>query len=193
MKKKIEAAPQSEEPETKTETITSEVTEEKVVKSSKPLKAMRKKKVDAPQSNEESVQEEDKMKTVQEIITDEPKKQKPKKPEKKQAKKGNEDSKETKPSSNKDNEDKKEKKEEPKKETKKYYSSYAPVTYIQTLPNGQVQLPHKIRTHPRLYGKDSRACRVCRNTHGLIRKYGLDICRRCFRERATLLGFTQTK
>ena len=31
--------------------------------------------------------------------------------------------------------------------------------------------------------------RVCNNTHGLIRKYGLDICRRCFREYATDIGF----
>ena len=56
-----------------------------------------------------------------------------------------------------------------------------------------VQLPHKWRTHPRSYGKDSRYCRVCRNTHGLIRKYGLNICRKCFRERAHLIGFKQTK
>ena len=57
----------------------------------------------------------------------------------------------------------------------------------------KVQLPHKWRTHPRTYGKDSRYCRVCRNTHGLIRKYGLNICRKCFRERASLIGFKQTK
>jgi len=31
--------------------------------------------------------------------------------------------------------------------------------------------------------------RVCNNTHGIIRKYGLDICRRCFREYATDIGF----
>ena len=34
-------------------------------------------------------------------------------------------------------------------------------------------MPHTWRTHPRTYGKDSRACRVCNNTHGLIRKYNL--------------------
>jgi small subunit ribosomal protein S29e len=56
-----------------------------------------------------------------------------------------------------------------------------------------VKFPHKWRTHPRLYGKDSRYCRVCRNTHGLIRKYGLDMCRKCFRERYHLIGFKQTK
>ena len=56
-----------------------------------------------------------------------------------------------------------------------------------------VKFPHKWRSHPRYYGKDSRYCRVCRNTHGLIRKYGLDICRKCFRERYELIGFKQTK
>ena len=56
-----------------------------------------------------------------------------------------------------------------------------------------VKFPHKWRTHPRLYGKDSRYCRVCRNTHGLIRKYGLNMCRKCFRERYHLIGFKQTK
>lgn len=32
------------------------------------------------------------------------------------------------------------------------------------------------------YGKGSRRCRVCSNQGGLIRKYGLNICRQCFRE-----------
>ena len=31
--------------------------------------------------------------------------------------------------------------------------------------------------------------RVCNNTHGIIRKYGLDLCRRCFREYAKDIGF----
>ena len=56
-----------------------------------------------------------------------------------------------------------------------------------------VKFPHKWRSHPRYYGKDSRYCRVCRNTHGLIRKYRLNICRKCFRERYELIGFKQTK
>ncbi len=54
-------------------------------------------------------------------------------------------------------------------------------------------MPHTWRTHPRTYGKDSRFCRVCRNTHGLISKYNLMMCRKCFRERAHLIGFTQTR
>ncbi|EEY58024.1 uncharacterized protein PITG_00631 [Phytophthora infestans T30-4] len=46
-------------------------------------------------------------------------------------------------------------------------------------------------SHPRTYGKDSRHCRVCKTTRGLIRKYHLDMCRRCFRERATDIGFVK--
>ncbi|XP_025104605.1 40S ribosomal protein S29 [Pomacea canaliculata] len=44
-------------------------------------------------------------------------------------------------------------------------------------------------SHPRRYGPGSRYCRVCNNTHGLIRKYGLNICRRCFRQYAADIGF----
>uniref|UniRef100_M4BA03 40S ribosomal protein S29 n=1 Tax=Hyaloperonospora arabidopsidis (strain Emoy2) TaxID=559515 RepID=M4BA03_HYAAE len=46
-------------------------------------------------------------------------------------------------------------------------------------------------SHPRAYGKDSRHCRVCKTTRGLIRKYNLNMCRRCFRERATDIGFVK--
>lgn len=31
--------------------------------------------------------------------------------------------------------------------------------------------------------------RACSNRHGLIRKYGLNICRQCFREYAADIGF----
>ncbi|VDM49034.1 unnamed protein product [Toxocara canis] len=44
-------------------------------------------------------------------------------------------------------------------------------------------------SHPRKYGPGSRSCRVCSNHHGLIRKYGLNMCRRCFREYSTDIGF----
>ena len=44
-------------------------------------------------------------------------------------------------------------------------------------------------SHPKQYGKGSRSCRVCGNRMGLIRKYGLMICRQCFREDANLIGF----
>ena len=34
-----------------------------------------------------------------------------------------------------------------------------------------------------------RYCIFCNRTVGLIRKYGFQICRRCFREKAEDLGF----
>jgi len=50
-------------------------------------------------------------------------------------------------------------------------------------------MPHQFRTHPREYGPDSRACRLCKNTHAIINKYGIGLCRKCFREQAPLIGF----
>lgn len=41
--------------------------------------------------------------------------------------------------------------------------------------------------------KGGRFCRVCSNQHGLIRKYGLNICRQCFREYAKDIGFQKFK
>lgn len=35
--------------------------------------------------------------------------------------------------------------------------------------------------------------RVCSNTHGIIRKYGLMICRQCFREKAADIGFIKVR
>ncbi|KAK4467118.1 ribosomal protein S14 [Cladorrhinum samala] len=46
-------------------------------------------------------------------------------------------------------------------------------------------------SRPRNYGKGSRACRVCTHTAGLIRKYGLNICRQCFREKSADIGFVK--
>ncbi|KAL1851194.1 40S ribosomal protein S29 [Paecilomyces lecythidis] len=44
-------------------------------------------------------------------------------------------------------------------------------------------------SRPRTYGKGSRQCRVCAHKAGLIRKYGLIVCRQCFREKANDIGF----
>lgn len=46
-------------------------------------------------------------------------------------------------------------------------------------------------SHPKNFGKGSRQCRVCHARRGLIRKYHLDICRRCFREQAKFIGFVK--
>ncbi|KAL7647486.1 UNVERIFIED_CONTAM: hypothetical protein RMT77_001082 [Armadillidium vulgare] len=44
-------------------------------------------------------------------------------------------------------------------------------------------------SHPKKFGPGSRRCRSCSNRHGLIRKYGLNMCRQCFREYASDIGF----
>ncbi|EFX72688.1 hypothetical protein GHT06_011866 [Daphnia sinensis] len=44
-------------------------------------------------------------------------------------------------------------------------------------------------SHPRKYGAGSRTCRACANRHGLVRKYGLNLCRQCFREYSADIGF----
>lgn len=35
--------------------------------------------------------------------------------------------------------------------------------------------------------------RICQHQAGLIRKYGLNICRQCFRERSDAIGFTKVR
>ena len=48
-------------------------------------------------------------------------------------------------------------------------------------------------THPRNNSKGSaeRGCRICKKRRGVIRSYGINMCRRCFRERADKLGFVK--
>lgn len=48
-------------------------------------------------------------------------------------------------------------------------------------------------SRPRKYGKGSRQCRLCAHQAGLIRKYGLDLCRQCFREKSAAIGFTKNR
>lgn len=43
---------------------------------------------------------------------------------------------------------------------------------------------HKIATN-----EDSKRCRACRRFRGIIFKYDMQICRRCFREYASDIGF----
>ncbi len=43
----------------------------------------------------------------------------------------------------------------------------------------------------RKFGKGSRPCRVCGSFGPVIRKYGLNVCRQCFREVAKSIGFKQ--
>ncbi|KZV87640.1 ribosomal protein S14 [Exidia glandulosa HHB12029] len=48
-------------------------------------------------------------------------------------------------------------------------------------------------SRPRKYGKGSRQCRLCAHQAGLIRKYGLDLCRQCFREKSSAIGFVKVR
>lgn len=41
----------------------------------------------------------------------------------------------------------------------------------------------------RKHGETTKKCRLCGRTGGHISKYGLNICRHCFRDNATELGF----
>jgi small subunit ribosomal protein S29e len=49
-----------------------------------------------------------------------------------------------------------------------------------------------IHSHPKEKGsKGGRRCRVCANQCAIIRKYDIGMCRQCFRERATEIGFVK--
>ena len=54
---------------------------------------------------------------------------------------------------------------------------------------GTAGMKKQLRSHPRKYGKDSRGCRVTGSCQGLIRKYGINMSRRTFREQAEHIGF----
>lgn len=41
----------------------------------------------------------------------------------------------------------------------------------------------------RVFGKSLHPCIKCTRTRGVIRKYGLQYCRQCFREEAEKIGF----
>jgi small subunit ribosomal protein S29e len=38
-----------------------------------------------------------------------------------------------------------------------------------------------------------RCSRLCAHQAGLIRKYGLDLCRQCFREKSAAIGFVKVR
>eukprot|EP00957_Ditylum_brightwellii_P170224 12958410-Ditylum_brightwellii.AAC.1 len=56
----------------------------------------------------------------------------------------------------------------------------------------ETRVPNKLyATHSKKYGKGSRQCRVTgrKGGMGLIRKYGIDMKRQAFRERAIDMGW----
>ncbi|ELK32513.1 40S ribosomal protein S29 [Myotis davidii] len=42
---------------------------------------------------------------------------------------------------------------------------------------------------PSSFGQGSGSCHICSNRHGLIRKYGLNMCRQCSLQYANDIGF----
>ena len=46
----------------------------------------------------------------------------------------------------------------------------------------------RIKERKRIYGRQT-GCLQCGRKRGLIRRYGLHLCRQCFREKAEEIGF----
>ncbi len=47
----------------------------------------------------------------------------------------------------------------------------------------------KVPLEDKFKGKGKRKCKICGNYEGLIRKYGLYVCRKCFRDIGNDIGF----
>lgn len=69
-------------------------------------------------------------------------------------------------------------------------SSYTKV--FKQLKNKPVKLKKFLKHNspkPRKFGKNTKKCVRCGNPRGHIGKYGLNLCRRCFREVAKDIGW----
>ena len=75
--------------------------------------------------------------------------------------------------------------------THSYHTTYHVLASKLDTDNLRNRMGHRNvwNSHPKKYGPGSRKCRICANRHGLIRKYGLNVCRQCFRENADNIGF----
>lgn len=54
---------------------------------------------------------------------------------------------------------------------------------------GKKKISEEKKLKLKFKGKGLRKCRFCGNARGVIRKYKLYICRRCFREVGESIGF----
>ncbi|MEM3555349.1 MAG: 30S ribosomal protein S14 [Candidatus Micrarchaeia archaeon] len=54
---------------------------------------------------------------------------------------------------------------------------------------GKKKVSEEKRLKLKFKGKGLRKCKFCGNARGVIRKYRLYICRRCFREIGESIGF----
>jgi len=61
--------------------------------------------------------------------------------------------------------------------------------YVSSMYQGTLRQQLLGRTVLLMYFTQFYFSRVCSNPHGLIRKYGLNICRQCFKEYAPDIGF----
>ena len=63
---------------------------------------------------------------------------------------------------------------------------------IEKIIAGKTKLKRFFRHNarkPRKYGMGLIRCSICGGRRAVIKKYGLNVCRRCFREKAADLGF----
>lgn len=70
------------------------------------------------------------------------------------------------------------------------YSDYRKV--LKQLKSKPVKMQKYLKHNapkPRKHGRSTKKCRRCGRPGGYISKYGLGLCRTCFREVATSLGF----
>ena len=83
-------------------------------------------------------------------------------------------------------------KPEVKTDTKPKVKEEAPKEVKKTVPAAPAKTLKKAGKRGRKkVGKKTgnKKCRICSSARGLIHKYGLHVCRRCFRERAKSMGF----
>lgn len=59
----------------------------------------------------------------------------------------------------------------------------------ETITKYHVDMITSTKVKKQRYGKGSRSCRACFRHNGLIRKFDLNLCRKCFRDYAPTLGF----
>lgn len=61
--------------------------------------------------------------------------------------------------------------------------------HIENKPQKLARYEKFNKKKDRKFGKNVVHCRKCGGTKGVIKKYGLNYCRRCFREDGEKLGF----
>ncbi|XP_035292895.1 40S ribosomal protein S29-like [Cricetulus griseus] len=60
---------------------------------------------------------------------------------------------------------------------------------VLTQEEGKIGHQKLYWSHPQKFHQGSRSCHICSNCHGLFQKYGLNMCRQCFRQYLKDIGF----